>query len=222
MTMCTAANERAASLAGCRRMFFVSRVYIIYESATDLWSKRAPSTAFPGILLACFPRRDATPFACETKSGHALGSAAMHADAKQPEFLYLSLGHTPRRSSSERGFRPVVGRSRGRHHHGSIIAKEGIDGLQGKPATIAARRSLRDELGLPPREESQSWNGFPGQSNRALFQRGDFLNGKGLALQSSLTVTFWPASFESSDSCASKCRVSFRSSAYFIASFTHI
>jgi len=48
-------TQRTASLADCRRVFLVPRRYITYESAADLWSKRAPEHSIPGILLPAFP-----------------------------------------------------------------------------------------------------------------------------------------------------------------------
>jgi divalent metal cation (Fe/Co/Zn/Cd) transporter len=66
--------------------------YIAYESATDLWSKRAPDHSVPGIILACVSLV-VMPLLSRAKRrvGHSLGSAAMHADARQTEFCtYLS------------------------------------------------------------------------------------------------------------------------------------
>jgi divalent metal cation (Fe/Co/Zn/Cd) transporter len=66
--------------------------YITCESARDLLSRHAPEHSAPGIVLACVSLI-VMPLLSRAKRrvGHALGSAAMHADAKQTEFCtYLS------------------------------------------------------------------------------------------------------------------------------------
>jgi divalent metal cation (Fe/Co/Zn/Cd) transporter len=66
--------------------------YIAYDSISDLWSKRAPEHSIAGIILAC-ASLVVMPILSRAKRkvGRALGSAAMHADAKQTEFCtYLS------------------------------------------------------------------------------------------------------------------------------------
>src|SRR6516225_8963235 len=72
--------------------FLSLAAYIAYESIADLWLKRAPEHSVPGIVLAC-ASLVVMPLLSRAKRtvGHALGSAAMHADAKQTEFCtYLS------------------------------------------------------------------------------------------------------------------------------------
>ena len=72
--------------------FLSLAAYIAYESFADLWFKRAPEHSVPGIILAC-ASLVAMPLLSRAKRrvGHALGSAAMYADAKQTEFCtYLS------------------------------------------------------------------------------------------------------------------------------------
>ena len=67
-------------------------VYILYESVSDLRSKRAPEHSIPGIILACVSLV-VMPILSRAKRtvGRAMGSAAMHADAKQTDFcMYLS------------------------------------------------------------------------------------------------------------------------------------
>ena len=84
-------NERLA-LRVVGVCFLALAAYIAYESATDLWSRRAPEHSIPGIILACVSLV-AMPLLLRSKRqvGHTLGSAAMHADAKQTEFCaYLS------------------------------------------------------------------------------------------------------------------------------------
>jgi divalent metal cation (Fe/Co/Zn/Cd) transporter len=67
-------------------------VYILYESVSDLRSKRAPEHSISGIILACVSLV-VMPILSRAKRtvGQAMGSAAMHADAKQTDFcMYLS------------------------------------------------------------------------------------------------------------------------------------
>jgi len=101
-------ERRALRIVGV--CFLLLAAYITYESVLDLWSRRAPEHSIPGIVLACVSLV-VMPFLSRAKRkvGHARGSAAMHADAKQTEFCtYLSAIMVP------------------------IIAKDGIEGLQGK------------------------------------------------------------------------------------------
>src|ERR1700737_3762393 len=58
----------------------------------DLRSRRAPQHSIPGIVLACVSLVVMPLLSrAKRKVGSALGSAAMHADAKQAEFCsYLS------------------------------------------------------------------------------------------------------------------------------------
>jgi divalent metal cation (Fe/Co/Zn/Cd) transporter len=84
-------NERHTLkiVGGC---FLALASYITYESATALWLKRAPEHSVPGIIVAC-ASLVAMPLLSRAKRrvGTVLGSAAMHADAKQTEFCtYLS------------------------------------------------------------------------------------------------------------------------------------
>jgi hypothetical protein len=72
--------------------FLLLAAYIAYESVLDLWSRRAPEHSIPGIVLACVSLVVMPLLSrAKRKVGRALGSAAMHADAKQTEFCtYLS------------------------------------------------------------------------------------------------------------------------------------
>src|SRR5690349_21139550 len=83
-------EKRALKVVGV--CFLALAAYIAYESATDFWSKRTPDHSIPGIILACVSLV-VMPILSRAKRrvGLALGSAAMHADAKQTEFCtYLS------------------------------------------------------------------------------------------------------------------------------------
>ncbi len=84
-------NERRA-LRVVGVCFLLLAAYIAYESALDLWTRRAPEHSVPGIILACVSLV-VMPLLSRAKRtvGHALSSHAMHADAKQTEFCaYLS------------------------------------------------------------------------------------------------------------------------------------
>lgn len=84
-------NERLAlKIVGI--CFLALAGYITYESAIDLWSKKAPRHSGAGIVLACVSLI-VMPLLSRAKRrvGNALGSGAMHADARQTEFCtYLS------------------------------------------------------------------------------------------------------------------------------------
>ncbi len=72
--------------------FLALASYIGYESISDLISRKAPEHSIPGIVLACVSFV-VMPILSRAKKkvGNELGSAAMHADAKQTDFcVYLS------------------------------------------------------------------------------------------------------------------------------------
>jgi divalent metal cation (Fe/Co/Zn/Cd) transporter len=83
-------ERRALRIVGA--CFLLLAAYIAYESGLDLWSRRAPDHSIPGIILACVSLIVMPLLSrAKRKMGRALGSAAMHADAKQTEFCtYLS------------------------------------------------------------------------------------------------------------------------------------
>ena len=85
------ANERRA-LRIVGFCFVALAAYIAYESANDLWKRQAAERSIPGIVLACLSLI-VMPLLSRAKRrvALALGSAAMHADAKQADFCtYLS------------------------------------------------------------------------------------------------------------------------------------
>jgi divalent metal cation (Fe/Co/Zn/Cd) transporter len=125
-------NEKRA-LKAVGICFLALAAYIAYESVTDLWLNRSPEQSVPGIILACVSLV-VMPLLSRAKRrvGQSLGSAAMYADAKQTEFCtYLSaillvglllnalLGLCWADAAAGLVMVP-------------IIAKEGIEGLQGK------------------------------------------------------------------------------------------
>ena len=125
-------NERRA-LRTVGVCFLLLTAYIAYESVLDLWSRRAPEHSIPGIVLAC-ASLVVMPLlsSAKRKVGRALGSAAMHADAKQTEFCaYLSaillVGLLLNAFVGLWWADPVAALIMV-----PIIAKEGIEGLQGK------------------------------------------------------------------------------------------
>lgn len=132
-------NERhALKIVGT--CFLALAVYITYESAMDLWSKKAPEHSIPGIVLACVSLI-VMPLLSRAKRevGRALGSAAMHADAKQTEFCtYLSgillAGLLVNALFGLWWADPVAGLVMV-----PIIAKEGTEGLRGKACDDCAR-----------------------------------------------------------------------------------
>jgi len=128
-------ERRALQVVGVCFLFLAS--YIAYESAMDLWSRRAPEHSIPGIVLACVSLV-VMPL-LSRKVGRALGSAAMHADAKQTEFCtYLSAillaGLLLNAFFGLWWADPVAALVMV-----PIIAKEGIEGMQGKACDECSR-----------------------------------------------------------------------------------
>jgi divalent metal cation (Fe/Co/Zn/Cd) transporter len=73
--------------------FLALAAYVGYESISDLAGRKAPEHSIPGIVLACVSLL-VMPLLSRAKKkvGNELGSAAMHADAKQADFcVYLSV-----------------------------------------------------------------------------------------------------------------------------------
>ena len=72
--------------------FFALAICVGYESVSDLLSKKPPERSIPGIVLACVSLVVMPLLArAKRKIGRELGSAAMHADARQTDFcVYLS------------------------------------------------------------------------------------------------------------------------------------
>ena len=73
--------------------FLALAAYVSYESVSDIVSRKPPEHSIPGIVLACVSLVVMPLLArAKRKIGRALGSAAMHADARQTDFcVYLSL-----------------------------------------------------------------------------------------------------------------------------------
>jgi divalent metal cation (Fe/Co/Zn/Cd) transporter len=72
--------------------FLALAAYVGYESISALAGRKAPEHSIPGIILACVSLV-VMPLLSRAKKkvGNDLGSAAMHADAKQTDFcVYLS------------------------------------------------------------------------------------------------------------------------------------
>jgi divalent metal cation (Fe/Co/Zn/Cd) transporter len=126
------ANEKwALRIVGA--CFLVLGAYIGYDSMSDLWSKRAPEHSIAGIILACVSLVVMPMLArAKRKVGCTLGSAAMNADAKQTEFCtYLSAillaGLLLNAFFGLWWADPLAALIMV-----PIIAKEGIEGVQGK------------------------------------------------------------------------------------------
>ncbi len=131
-------ERRALRIVGV--CFLLLAAYIAYESVLDLWSRRAPEHSIPGIVLACVSLV-VMPLlsSAKRKVGRALGSVAMHADAKQTEFCtYLSAillaGLLLNAFFGLWWADPVAALIMV-----PIIAKEGIEGLQGKACDECSR-----------------------------------------------------------------------------------
>lgn len=124
-------ERRALRIVGA--CFLLLAGYITYESASGLLSKRAPEHSVPGIILACVSLIVMPLLSrAKRKAGTALGSAAMHADAKQTEFCtYLSgillLGLLLNSLFGLWWADPAAALVMV-----PVIAKEGVEGLQGK------------------------------------------------------------------------------------------
>jgi divalent metal cation (Fe/Co/Zn/Cd) transporter len=124
-------EKRALRIVGV--CFLLLAAYIAYDSIVDLWSKRAPEHSIAGIILACVSLV-VMPILSRAKRrvGGDLGSAAMHADAKQTEFCtYLSailLGGLLLNAVFGLWWADSVAAL----IMVPIISKEGIEGVQGK------------------------------------------------------------------------------------------
>ena len=124
-------EKRALKVVGV--CFLALAAYIAYESVRDLWSGRAPEHSMPGIILACVSLVVMPLLSrAKRKVGRALGSSAMHADAKQTEFCtYLSaillVGLLLNTFFGLWWADPVAALVMV-----PIIVKEGVGGLQGK------------------------------------------------------------------------------------------
>jgi len=124
-------EKRALRIVGL--CFLLLAIYIAFECGSDLWFKRAPEHSIPGIVLACVSLL-VMPLLSRSKRkvGSALSSAAMHADAKQTQFCtYLSaillVGLILNAAFGLWWADPVAALIMV-----PIIAKEGIEGVQGK------------------------------------------------------------------------------------------
>jgi divalent metal cation (Fe/Co/Zn/Cd) transporter len=131
-------EKRALRFVGA--CFLLLAAYITYDSIVDLWSKRAPEHSIPGIVLACVSLV-VMPLLSKAKRrvGRAMGSAAMHADAKQTEFCtYLSaillVGLLLNAFFGWWWADPLAALIMV-----PIITKEGIDGLRGKACDDCCR-----------------------------------------------------------------------------------
>ncbi len=125
-------NEKL-SLKVVGTCFVALAVYVGYESASDLLSREQPEHSIPGIVLAGVSLV-VMPLLSRAKKrvGTELGSAAMHADAKQTDFcVYLSVillvGLLLNAGLGWWWADPLAGLIMV-----PIIAKEGIDGMRAR------------------------------------------------------------------------------------------
>jgi divalent metal cation (Fe/Co/Zn/Cd) transporter len=136
-------EKRALRIVGV--CFLLLAAYIAYDSIVDLWSKRAPEHSIAGIILACVSLVVMPILSrAKRKLGGALGSAAMQADAKQTEFCtYLSavlLGGLLLNAVFGLWWADSVAAL----IMVPIIAKEGIEGVQGKACDDCCGRIAED------------------------------------------------------------------------------
>src|SRR6267378_7640256 len=124
-------ERRALRIVGV--CFLLLTAYIAYESVLDLWSRRTPEHSIPGIVLACVSLV-VMPLlsSAKRKVGRALGSAAMHADAKQTELCTYLSGILLAGLLLNAAFGLWWADPAAALIMVPIIAKEGIEGLQGK------------------------------------------------------------------------------------------
>ena len=81
-------EKRALKIVGA--CFVALAVYLTSESLTDLVERRAPEHSLPGIILACVSLVVMPLLSREKrKVGSNMGSAAMHADARQTDFCAI-------------------------------------------------------------------------------------------------------------------------------------
>ena len=126
-------NERL-SLRIVGVCFLALAAYVAYESAADLLTGTAAEQSIPGIILAGVSLV-VMPILSRAKKkvGRELGSAAMHADAKQTDFcVYLSailLGGLLLNAAGGWWWADPAAAL----IMVPIIAKEGMDGVKGKP-----------------------------------------------------------------------------------------
>ena len=95
--------------------FELLAAYVTVEALRTLAAGHHPDASWVGISLAAFTAVTMPLLArAKRRVGHALGSSAAVSEAKQTTLCaYLSVARLGR-AWSERGFRPLVGRSRGR------------------------------------------------------------------------------------------------------------
>ena len=124
-------ERRALRIVGV--CFLLLAAYIAYDSLLDVWSRRAPEHSIPGIILACVSLIVMPLLSrAKRKVGRALGSAAMHADAKQTEFCTYLSGILLAGLLLNALFGLWWADPMAALIMVPIIAKEGIEGLQGK------------------------------------------------------------------------------------------
>ncbi len=138
------ANEKRA-LRFVGACFLLLASYIAYDSILDLLLKRAPEHSVPGIVLACVSLV-VMPLLSRGKRrvGRAMGSAAMHADAKQTEFCtYLAaillVGLLLNAFFGLWWSDPLAALIMV-----PLVAKEGIDGVRGRACADCCTGMARD------------------------------------------------------------------------------
>jgi divalent metal cation (Fe/Co/Zn/Cd) transporter len=126
--------------------FLVLSLYVASVAISNLWRRHAPAHSIAGIVVAC-AALVAMPLLSHAKKrvGEQLGSAAMFADARQADFCtYLSaillVGLILNAATGWWWSDPVAALIMT-----PIIAKEGIDALQGKACCTPACKSQDEQ-----------------------------------------------------------------------------
>jgi len=122
-------ERRALRIVGV--CFLLLAAYIAYGICVGLRSRRAPEHSLPGIILACVSLV-VMPLSPEPSERWGMPWAVPPCTRTRATSSVHIFGHTPGRSSSERGLRPVAGDPVAGLIMVPIMAKEGVDGVQGK------------------------------------------------------------------------------------------
>ena len=120
-------EKRALRVVGVT--FFALALYIVYEAGSTLWLREPPEPSRIGIGLATVSLV-VMPFLAWAKhrTGEALGSRALIADAKETICLHLPLFHASSWPGSQRSLWALVGRPRCRAPDAALGGERGARG----------------------------------------------------------------------------------------------
>ena len=124
-------EKRALKIVGA--CFVALAVYLTSESLTDLIERRVPEHSLPGIILACVSLVVMPLLSREKKKvSKGMGSAAMHADARQTDFCAILSAILLIGLLLNAAFGLWWADGMAALAMVPIIAKEGIDGWRGR------------------------------------------------------------------------------------------